>query len=359
MILLIQDLLRKGYAYQAADKCIYYSIRKFRKYGELAGIKVGALQAGASGRILKDEYEKEQVADFALWKAWDPEDGDVAWESPFGKGRPGWHIECSAMSAKHLTGVFQHGYDPKAFVTLDIHTGGEDNMFPHHQDEIAQSEGCFGKRFVKHWLHSAHLLVDGKKMSKSLGNFYTLRDLLAKGYDPVAIRYVLLSTHYRQQVNFTLAGIDAAKAALQRLQDFILALKAAQGGTDNPRIPKLIATCRKAFEKAMDNDLDISPALAAIFALVKDVNVISERKPLSRADADAVLSLLRELDTVLGVLRFEDDTLTPALQKLIDDREEARKRRDWAAADRLRDELARAGIIIEDTPQGPRWKRAR
>ncbi|MEM2874245.1 MAG: cysteine--tRNA ligase, partial [Candidatus Nanoarchaeia archaeon] len=236
MVEIIKVLLKKGYAYKSKDG-IYYDISKFKDYGKLAHIKVKKLEAGASGRIKADEYAKEQAQDFALWKFWDPEDLDVYWETELGKGRPGWHIECSAMSMKHLSPTFQgNKFEPEKFVTLDLHTGGIDNLFPHHQNEVAQSESATGKKFSKYWMHNAHLLVEGQKMAKSLGNYYTLRDLMAQGYDPLAIRFVLISAHYRQQLNFTFAELDAAKKTLSSLKDFVARLTEYKGKNENPKI---------------------------------------------------------------------------------------------------------------------------
>ncbi len=221
MVAMIKVLLDKGLAYKTDDG-IYFSISKFKSYGELAHLDQKQLKAGASGRVLKDEYEKENLADFALWKFWDKKDGDVFWETELGKGRPGWHIECSAMSAKHLTDAFKNSkFMPEKFKTLDIHTGGVDNLFPHHQNEVAQTEGCVSVPFVKYWLHSEHLLVDGRKMAKSFKNFYTVRDILNKGYHPIALRYLLLSAHYRQKLNFTFDALEASSVAVQRLKDFV------------------------------------------------------------------------------------------------------------------------------------------
>ena len=355
MVAMIQVLLDKGFAYKADDG-IYYTISKFKNYGKLAHIKVKELKAGASGRVLADEYDKENLGDFALWKFWDDKDGDVFWEAEIGKGRPGWHIECSAMSAKHLTEAFKNSkFHPEKFVTLDIHTGGVDNIFPHHQDEIAQTEACVGKKFVNHWLHSEHLLVDNKKMSKSLGNFYTLRDLLAKGYNPLAIRYALLSVHYRQKLNFTFKVLEAATAALQRLNDFVHNLDEAHGEKNNPSISILIKDAQGKFEAALDDDLDISPALAAIFDFVSEINKISIHA-LSKSDAKTVLQFMEKVDSVLGVL-YEEEKLPKDLQKLFDEREKARVSKNWARSDELRDELLKKGIAVEDTPHGTRWKR--
>ncbi len=355
MVVMIRCLLEKGLAYKTDDG-IYYPISKFKNYGKLAHIDVSKLEAGASGRVRADEYEKENVADFALWKMWDKKDGDVFWETEIGRGRPGWHIECSAMSAKHLSQAFKNSkFYPDKFVTLDIHTGGVDNIFPHHQDEIAQTEGCVGIPFVKYWLHSEHLLVDNKKMSKSLGNFYTLRDLLAKGYHPLAVRYALLATHYRQKVNFTLKVLDASAAAVQRLNDFILRLKEAHGEKNNPSVPVLINNAQAKFEAALDDDLDISPALAAVFDFISDINKL-EIHTLTKSDAKKVLDFMEKVDSVLGLVQKEEK-LPANLQKLFDERERSREMKDWARSDELRDELLKKGISVEDTPHGTRWKR--
>jgi cysteinyl-tRNA synthetase len=356
MVAMIKILLEKGIAYKTSD-AIYYSISKFKDYGQLAHIDAANLQAGASGRVTADEYDKENVADFALWKFWDEKDGDVFWETEIGKGRPGWHIECSAMSAKNLTDAFSDNiFHPEKFITIDIHTGGVDNIFPHHQDEIAQTEGCVGKKFANYWLHSEHLLVEGKKMSKSLGNFYTLRDLIAKGYNPLAVRYLLLSTHYRQKLNFTLEALDAATVAIQRLNDFILRLKEAHGSKNNAEVHDAMQKARLQFEKSLDEDLEMSPALAAIFDLMNIINRHLDSHELSKQDAEAVAKFMEDANTVLGVL-VKEEKLSPELQKLVDEREKARQIKNWARTDELRDELKHKGIVVEDTPHGQRWKR--
>jgi cysteinyl-tRNA synthetase len=343
MIALVQKLIDKGIAYKSDDG-IYYSIKKFKNYGKLARIKLGELEAGASGRVKADEYGKESANDFALWKFWTPEDGEVFWEAPFGKGRPGWHIECSAMSMKYLGEQF------------DIHTGGVDLIFPHHQNEIAQSEGATGKQFVKFWLHNEWLLVDGKKMSKSLGNFFTLRDILEKGYDPIAIRYLYLGTHYRQQLNFTLTGLDAAKQSLNRIWDCYDKLLSVSAPKHNPDVHKRIDQLKKEFTDAMDNDIDTPPALAALFEFVKDVNVMMEN--LSSEDGKALREAFEDVDKVLGILKKKEKPLPKELQNLINERERAREAKEWKKADELRDKLREQGIILEDSAQGVRWKRA-
>ncbi len=343
MIALIQKLIDKGFAYKSDDG-IYYSIKKFKDYGKLAHINPEELEAGASGRVKVDEYAKENAHDFALWKFWTPEDGGVFWNTEIGKGRPGWHIECSAMSMKYLGEQF------------DIHTGGVDLIFPHHQNEIAQSAGATGKQFVKYWMHNEWLLVDGKKMSKSLGNFYTLRDVLEKGYDPLAFRYHMLSTHYRQQLNFTFAGLDSAKQSSQRIWDCYDKLLGVNAPKHNPEVHKRIERLKKEFTDAMDNDLDTPPALAALFDFVKDVNVMMPS--LSSDDGKALRQAFEDIDKVLGILKKKEAPLPKELLRMINERERAREAKDWKKADELRNKLKEKGIILEDSPQGVRWKRA-
>lgn len=343
MVELVKTLMKKGYAYKGEDGSIYYSVSKFKNYGKLARIKTAELKAGA--RVKQDEYGKEQANDFALWKEWTPEDGDVFWETEIGKGRPGWHIECSAMSTKHLGKTF------------DIHTGGIDLIFPHHQNEIAQSEAATGKRFVNYWVHNEWLLVDGKKMSKSLGNFLTLRNVLCKEYSAKAVRYLLLSTHYRQQLNFTFKGLDAAANTIKSLDEFVQRLKHAKGDSKNKKVILLINAARKKFEEAMDDDLNISSALAAIFDFTGRINQLEKEGKLGKKDADAVIKLMKEFDSVLGVIDFEEKSLDKEINALIKKREDARKKKDYAAADKIRNELKGRGIILEDTPQGVRWKK--
>jgi len=327
MVALIKKLIKNGYAYKGQDGSIYYAINKFKNYGKLSHIKVAELKAGA--RVKTDEYTKEEAQDFALWKAWTPEDGDVFWETELGKGRPGWHIECTAMSMKYL------------WETFDIHCGGIDNMFPHHENEIAQSEAATGQKFVNYWLHNEHLLVEGRKMAKKLGNFYTLRDLLGKGYDPIAIRYLLLSSHYRAQFNFTFEALDAAGAAVERLRNFVRRLGVQLG-----------------FGEAMDDDLNVSVALAVLFDFVREVNVLLDAGVVSRSEADSVSALMKRFDGVLGVIGDveREDALSKAAEELIKKREEARKAKDWATADALRVRLSEMGVVVEDTAQGVRWR---
>jgi len=340
MVAIVKKLLDKGIAYKGEDGCIYYDVSKFKDYGKLSHLKIKELKAGA--RVRQDEYEKEQANDFALWKAWDKEDGDVFWETEVGKGRPGWHIECSAMSMKYLGNHF------------DIHTGGVDLIFPHHENEIAQSEASTGEKFVNYWIHNEWLLVEGKKMSKSLGNFYTLRDLLERGYDPMAIRYVLMATHYKQQLNFTFADLDSAKNAIQRLKDFMLRLESASGAKGNKEVDELIGVYKKKFEQAMDDDLQISEALAAVFEFVKGINKLE----ISKKDADKVKKLILDFNKVFEIKGLEEkEKLSKEIEELIKKREDARKKKDYATADKIREQLKKKGIILEDTVQGVRWKK--
>jgi cysteinyl-tRNA synthetase len=344
MVELITKLMEKGYAYRGEDGSIYYDISKFKEYGKLANIKVEDLKLGA--RVKADEYAKEEAQDFALWKAWSEEDGDVYWETQFGKGRPGWHIECSAMSMKYLG------------ETLDIHCGGIDNLFPHHENEIAQSEAATGKKFVNYWLHNEHLLIEGKRMAKSLGNYYTVRDLTAKGYSPEAIRYLLLATHYRQQVNFTFEGLEAAKNTLDRLMNFVHRLLDADSKGAGEQLELLTNKVQKGFEGSMDDDLNIGLALAALFDFIREVNSLIDEKRLSKAEARRVYELILKFDKALGVIGEvkEEEKLPKQAEELILRREEARKLKDWKTADEIRQQLKAMGITIEDTPQGVRWR---
>jgi cysteinyl-tRNA synthetase len=344
MIALIKKLIAKGYAYKAEDGSIYYDISKFKDYGKLSKFKVKELKAGA--RVKVQEYEKEEACDFALWKAWDEEDGEVFWESELGKGRPGWHIECSTMAMKYLG------------ETIDIHSGGVDLIFPHHENEIAQSEAATDKKFVNYWLHNEHLLVEGKRMAKRFGNYYTLRDLIKMGYDPKAVRYLLMSTHYRQQLNFTFEGLKAAKSAVDRLTNFVYRLLDANGKGCGRKIKELMHHVEKDFEEAMDDDLNIGVALAALFNFVSEVNKLMDDNALSKDEAMEVYRLMMKFDKVLGVIGEvkKEEKLPKEAEELIRKREEARKARDWETADKIREQLKAMGIIIEDTPQGVKWK---
>lgn len=347
MITVIEDLLEKKIAYQGGDGSIYYAISKFPRYGCLSHLHLDELQAGASERIASDEYEKENIADFVLWKAYDPSrDGKIFWDSPFGPGRPGWHLECSAMAMKILG------------PTIDIHVGGVDNMFPHHENEIAQSEAYSGKQFVKLWMHCEHLVIDNKKMSKSLGNFYTIRDLINKGYTGIEIRYILIQTHYKTQLNFTLNGLEAVKATLQRLQDFIQRLLNIRSTDSHGVIEAVLIDAENIFSQALADDLNISMALAALFDLIREVNGLCDTNKIGVHEAEQVLNLLKRFNTVLGVLSFEKDVeeIPQDLQDALIQRNEARRLKNWVLSDQLRNLIADRGYVIEDTPEGTRLK---
>ena len=344
MVSLIKKLFEKGYAYRGKDGSVYYEISKFKDYGRLARIKVEELKVGA--RVQADEYAKEEARDFALWKAWDEQDGPVFWETEVGKGRPGWHIECSAMSMKYLGETF------------DIHCGGVDNLFPHHENEIAQSEAATGKKFVNYWLHNEWLLSEGKRMAKSFHNYYTLSDLTKKGYDAKAVRYLLLATHYRQQFNFTLEGLEAAKGAIERLTNFMYRLRDSDGEGSGDRAKLLMERVEKDFTEAMDDDLGISEALAALFDFVREVNVLLDGNLLSKEEAQQVQSLMNSFDGVLGVIGEvkEEAKLSKEAEELVQKREQARRAKDWKTADQIRMQLKAMGVIIEDTSQGVKWR---
>lgn len=344
MVDIIKKLVEQGNAYEI-DGSYYYKISSFPDYGKLAHLDLDGLKAGA--RVASDEYEKDSVSDFALWKAWDEADGDVFWETEIGKGRPGWHIECSAMSMKYLGDSF------------DIHTGGVDNMFPHHENEIAQSEGATGKKFVKYWLHSEYLIVDGHRMAKSAKNFYTVRDLEEKGYPGVAVRYLLIATHYRQQLNFTINGLDAARNALGRYNDFIANLIDYTGGDDSGgEVDKFIEKVINGFEESLDDDLNISGALGSVFDFIRDINRLKAENRLSLEERDKALEAIYKIDTVLNfTYQTKDESLDEEIEDLIKQRTEARKNKDFARSDKIRDDLIARGIILEDTPQGVKWKR--
>ncbi len=342
MVELVQKLLDRGHAYSSGDS-IYFKISSFPGYGALSHMKLDNLRAGT--RVDYDEYEKETASDFALWKGWTESDGAVFWETPLGKGRPGWHIECSAMSMKYLGEQF------------DIHTGGVDNMFPHHENEIAQSEGATGKKFVNYWLHNAHLIVEGKKMAKSEGNYFTVEDLVSQGHNPLAIRYVLMATHYRQQLNFTMEGLEAAKAAITRLKDFKSIVENAKVGRVNEAVKAAIDKAVEGFEAGLDDDLNISPSLAAIFDFVREINAVVAENGLYEADQKAVLDTLRKFDSVLGVIYTGDELIDEDIEKLIESRNDARREKDFVLADKIRADLLERGIILEDTSTGTKWKR--
>jgi cysteinyl-tRNA synthetase len=348
---LVKKLMEKKYAYKGDDGSVYFEISKFKDYGKLSKLKIDKLQAGT--RVKADDYTKEEARDFALWKAWDEKDGNVFWDTELGRGRPGWHIECSAMSMKYLGETF------------DIHSGGVDLIFPHHENEIAQSEAATGKKFVNYWVHCEHLLVEGKKMSKSLGNFYTLRDLLERGFSPKAIRYVLLLAHYRRQLNFTFKELETAENTVKGLIDFVNRLndlsKRDSIVENNEEIRQLVTETREKFEQAMDDDLNVNMALLSIFRLVRLVNKLILKNKVSKENAREIYELIMNFDKVLGIVGEVDleEKLPSEIEDLILKREEARKRKDWKTADEIRRKLKEIGLELEDTPQGVRWKRNR
>ncbi|MFP4459360.1 MAG: cysteine--tRNA ligase [Candidatus Zixiibacteriota bacterium] len=354
MVEMVKKLIDKGLAYKGNDGTWYFSISKFKDYGKLANMNPEDLKTGV--RIASDEYEKDEARDFALWKAWNKDDGDVYWETELGKGRPGWHIECSAMSTQYLGNHF------------DIHTGGVDNMFPHHENEIAQAEGANDEKFVNYWLHSEFLVVEGQKMSKSLGNFYTLRQILDKGYHPMAVRYVLISTHYRKKLNFTIDGLNAAATSLQRIWDFYRMLEKPEKeeAVERPEVGEILKRTLDGFTEDLDNDLNISGAIGKIFDMIRELNRINDDFGLAMIDKKRIKELLDKFDTVLGfvqppiekdmpILEFEGQK-TP-LDELIGLRERAKSEKNWTLADKLRDFIEMSGYVLEDTREGTEWKR--
>jgi cysteinyl-tRNA synthetase len=355
MVALIERLTKKGFTYPS-DGSIYYRIAKFPDYGKLSKIDVSGMKAGA--RADTDRYEKADVRDFALWKA--PKPGEFFWETPVGPGRPGWHIECAAMSMKYLG------------ETLDIHTGGIDLAFPHHENEIAESEAATGKQFAKLWMHAEHLIIEGEKMSKSLGNFYTLRDLFAKGYKPSAVRFLLLSVPYNRQLNFTMDGLKQADSSVERMRNFVARLKTEKfGAGSNPEMPKRAAEAEHDFDAALADDLNTAVALAAVFDLIRDVNTAMDRGQFLQQDAPRLVASMEKFDDILAVLKDDDAERLANLgfgpskprmaaeevEALIEERQAAKKRRDFKRADEVRKQLADSGIIVEDVKDGTvRWK---
>ncbi len=338
MVELIKKLLDKGVAYESDDG-VYFSVSKFPDYGKLSRVKERQLVVGASGRVSSDEYSKDSVYDFALWKKWKEEDGEVWWETPFGKGRPGWHIECSVMSTHYLD------------APLDIHAGGEDLIFPHHENEIAQYEAATGKKFCNHWFHISHLLVNGEKMSKSLGNFYTLKDLVERGFSPRSIRYVLLSTHYRKPLDFTFKKVRQADVSLRKLDEFTARMWRAEREGGEGGSEELVDKFKSEFDDALADDLNISSALGTVFELV---NAVSSMKPVPKGVARKSLEFMKYADEVLGVVRFPRE-LSDEEMKMVQEREKARREKDFETADKIRSELASKGIYLIDTPEGTVW----
>lgn len=388
MVEMIKILMKKGLAYKGADGSIYFNIRKFPSYGKLSKLDLSGLKDGA--RVSHDEYSKEEAKDFALWKAWTPEDGDVYWETEIGKGRPGWHIECSVMSTKYLGKTF------------DIHTGGVDLIFPHHENEIAQSEGANGVPPARFWMHNEHVMVEGQKMSKSLGNYFTLNDLIKRGHDPRAIRYTLISTHYRSKLNVTDKSLWAAKQAIDKIDNFMDLLKEVKGKKTNEKVNELIKKVKKEFVEAMDDDLDITKALASIFNFIREVNKLIEEDKIGKKDAENCIKVMEDFDRVLGILKIDkapskeiveklldlfvewyedlkekDEKSAKNLEKLvgkmkgeefdpknfdklmqvaIEIRNSLRKKKEYDLSDKIRADLREIRIILEDKEDGTRWR---
>lgn len=332
MITLVESLIEKGVAYKSEDGSVYFNVRAFPGYGKLAHIDFDNQRTGA--RCASDEYDKENVGDFALWKAWEESDGPVGWDSPWGRGRPGWHIECSAMAMKYLGETF------------DLHTGGIDNLFPHHENEIAQAEASTGKPFVKTWMHCAHLRVNGEKMSKSLGNFFTLRDLIEKGWTGREIRYVLINAHYRQGLNFAFTALEDARKSLERIDRCVdeLSMRIEADAKE----PEFAKKALEDFTSAVNDDLNIPRAFAALFELVRETNA-------SATKSQAVLDVFKRMDEVLGVVFFgkkEKSEVPAEVLALLEERKLARANKLWVESDRLRDEIAALGWAVKDSKDG-------
>jgi len=345
MVKIISKLLENGHAYES-DGSIYYRILAFPDYGKLSKINFSGNIAGGSERVDTDKYEKEDARDFALWKLVGA-DEQPGWDAPIGRGRPGWHIECSAMSMKYLGETF------------DIHAGGMDLQFPHHENEIAQSEGATGKLFAKYWLHSEFLKIDDVTMSKSKGNFFTFRDLRDQGYSPLAIRYLLLSVPYRKQLNFTFEGLQGAESTIERLQNFRRLVRDAktEAGSD-ATVVALVDGALNEFEASMDDDFNTANALAAMHNLVREINTVLSNDGLKADDRTAVLAAIEKFDSVLGIFGEEKEVMLDAdIDALIAERQTARQQRNFKRSDEIRDLLAEKGIILEDTKDGVRWKR--
>ena len=343
MVDIMKRLDEKNIIYEKSGST-YFGISRWDKYGKLSLLESREIKTGL--RYDTDEYDKDDVRDFALWK--EAKEGEISWETPYGRGRPGWHIECSAMVRK----IFG--------TTIDIHTGGVDLIFPHHENEIAQSEAAYSEQFVRYWLHVEHLLVDGAKMSKSKGNFYTLRDILEKGYSPRSIRYLLVSAHYRKQFNFTLDGIRQADQALARIDNFLLRLKDVRGEGGLGEAPAKIDAFFNDFVQAADDDLNITRGIGIFFEFMHDINSMIDEDRLSQKGAAIVVDALKKIDQVFGFIFFEDtfsDSNTERIESLIAERAAAKKAKDFALSDKIRDDLLAEGIVLEDTKDGTRWKK--
>ena len=342
MVELINRLADKGLTYQR-DGSTYFRIDRFPNYGKLARLEPNEVSSGM--RCDVDEYSKEDSRDFVLWKAQKP--GEFHWDNGLGPGRPGWHVECSAMSMKYLGESF------------DIHCGGVDLIFPHHENELAQSEGATGRPFVKYWVHSAHLIVDSEKMSKSQGNFYTLRDLLGMGFGAIAIRYLLASVRYRTQLNFTFEGLAQASQAVQRVNDFLQKVREIPDRDfEDESLGESLSVAREGFEQGMDNDLNTSKALAALFVFIREVNPLLEKGDLGSSNKWAILEFFSSVNTVFATFQVEEDDIDDdQISVLITEREQARLNRDYRRADEIRQQLGEKGVVLEDTKEGTRWKK--
>jgi cysteinyl-tRNA synthetase len=342
MVQLIETLIEKEHAYQTDDGSVFFRIASWPSYGKLANIDPQQLRPGE--RVESDEYGKDDVRDFALWKAAKP--GEPSWPTAFGEGRPGWHVECSAMSMRYLGPSF------------DLHTGGIDLIFPHHEDEIAQSEAASGEPFVRTWLHCAHLQMGGEKMAKRSGNFSRPADVYATGVSPRALRYALMATHYRSPLEFSEHSLSAAAAAIERISTAVGSLEAYnEDRADDETLPDVLKAARSSFLAGLEDDLNISAALAAMFDLVRELNSRVAARTLSTADALRGAAAMRDLDTVMGVLEDDADDLTTQQATMLEARVAARAERDWARSDELRDALAAEGVLVDDTPDGQRWRR--
>jgi len=341
MVSLIERLTAKGHTYEK-DGSIYFRIASFKDYGKLSKLDKEGIKPGA--RVDVDEYEKQDARDFVLWKAPKPE--EPFWTTSIGSGRPGWHIECSAMSMKYLGDSF------------DLHCGGVDNIFPHHENEIAQSESVTGKPFVRYWMHGEHLIVEGEKMSKSKGNYYTLRDLLQKGIDPLDVRYVLLSIPYKHKLNFTFDALRQARSSLRRLQDFQIRLKTDHFPHEaTAELHPLLKQAREQFEQAMDDDLNTAQALAVLFDLVREINIAMDQKGVSEEDHAAIHKAVAEINEVFDILAEPESEMDSRIRELIEQRNAARRARNFPLADQFRSQIYEMGYIIEDTREGTRWKK--